>query len=157
MVPPARESKRNNIPDPGDFVGFWFVASVLGFLVIAYLCLWICHRRITRTMPNYHRTPTTADIELPSIIHSIPHITYAPNTVLPYQEETCAVCLSEFVAGESVSTIPNCRHTFHSHCIALHMPHSISCPCCRRTVSVHDQHHSKKPPPLLLILMCSIY
>ena len=50
----------------------------------------------------------------------------------------CAICLSEYVAGDTVVTScdPLCQHAFHQECIVewlVKMQVGAPCPCCRRT------------------------
>ncbi|KAH7672723.1 E3 ubiquitin-protein ligase RNF38/44 protein [Dioscorea alata] len=44
---------------------------------------------------------------------------------------TCAVCLSEFKDGEAVRLLPECKHCFHVACIDLWLQSHYSCPMCR--------------------------
>ena len=32
--------------------------------------------------------------------------------------DTCCICLSQFVNGERIRVLPSCKHEFHSHCIS---------------------------------------
>jgi len=32
--------------------------------------------------------------------------------------DTCCICLSQFVQGERIRVLPSCKHEFHSHCIS---------------------------------------
>ncbi|XP_048319509.2 RING-H2 finger protein ATL28-like [Ziziphus jujuba] len=131
----AHPQRKIFLPDP-SYIGFWFGVTVfisfVVFFAIFLLCLWIFHKRTSRRSRNYRRV---SEVELPTIRSApparggvdpgvragIPQIRYASDTVLPYEEYTCACCICQFVEGESVSMIPNCRHTFHSHCIDSHM------------------------------------
>ena len=50
----------------------------------------------------------------------------------------CAVCLSEYVTGDTIVTScnPRCPHAFHQECIVewlVKMQVGTPCPCCRRT------------------------
>ncbi|XP_019152353.1 PREDICTED: RING-H2 finger protein ATL43-like [Ipomoea nil] len=49
----------------------------------------------------------------------------------------CAICLSEFVAGEVGRELERCRHVFHASCVEkwlLHGEGHGSCPLCRSPV-----------------------
>eukprot|EP01045_Picozoa_sp_COSAG04_P001007 COSAG04_NODE_30_length_35898_cov_42.288053_6_plen_315_part_00 len=50
-------------------------------------------------------------------------------------DAVCAVCLDQFVAGESIAVLPECGHKFHGKCLADWLEESNSCPMCR-TVAV---------------------
>lgn len=50
----------------------------------------------------------------------------------------CAICLSEYVSGDTIVTScdPMCTHAFHQECIIewlVKMQVGAPCPCCRRT------------------------
>ncbi|KAI0520576.1 hypothetical protein KFK09_008052 [Dendrobium nobile] len=43
----------------------------------------------------------------------------------------CAICLCEFVEGEGLRFLPNCKHWFHESCIEVWLSCGGSCPTCR--------------------------
>ncbi|XP_057780031.1 putative RING-H2 finger protein ATL69 [Salvia miltiorrhiza] len=43
----------------------------------------------------------------------------------------CAICLSEYAAGERRATISECNHRFHALCIETWFQHKCTCPLCR--------------------------
>lgn len=43
----------------------------------------------------------------------------------------CTVCLSEFVEGEEIRTLPECLHSFHVACIDMWLHSHPNCPICR--------------------------
>lgn len=45
--------------------------------------------------------------------------------------EECAICLGEFVEGERVRVLENCKHCFHIRCIQRWLNAHSSCPTCR--------------------------
>ncbi|XP_065880687.1 NEP1-interacting protein-like 1 [Euphorbia lathyris] len=47
----------------------------------------------------------------------------------------CSICLQDFQLGDTVCSLPNCRHTFHLSCICKWFTGHCSCPMCRRRVS----------------------
>lgn len=47
------------------------------------------------------------------------------------QDNTCSICLSEYRLKEMVRTIPECKHSFHAHCIEPWLRRNGSCPLCR--------------------------
>jgi hypothetical protein len=75
----------------------------------------------------------------PSLVDHLPCRTSPGGSV----ERECAVCLSQFEAGDRVRTLP-CQHEFHSSCIdrwLLEM--NRTCPCCRLDLCEHaSQQHA---------------
>ncbi|KAL3717181.1 hypothetical protein ACJRO7_008720 [Eucalyptus globulus] len=47
------------------------------------------------------------------------------------EEDTCAVCLSEFDDGVSVRVLPECMHYFHAACVDAWLYSHANCPLCR--------------------------
>lgn len=153
-------ARRFDHPSP-EYVPFSYVALAFAALAVSVAvgvyCFWIA---FTRSLRSYDRlTPAAgaatvaAEIELqgtsigpptpagvdPDVRRQIPQLIYgSDNGELPYREEKCACCQFEFMGGESVSILPNCRHSFHSSCIFTHMTRISTCPCCRRHISLQD-------------------
>ncbi|OWM90488.1 RING-H2 finger protein ATL64-like [Punica granatum] len=50
----------------------------------------------------------------------------------------CTVCLESFRPGDSCRLLPNCTHSFHSHCIDSWLLKTPVCPICRAAIN---------PPP----------
>ncbi|KAM3696787.1 hypothetical protein ACB098_06G065800 [Castanea mollissima] len=46
----------------------------------------------------------------------------------------CAICLEDFVVGDSCQVFPVCDHIFHSYCIDHWLKTKLSCPICRRSI-----------------------
>lgn len=46
-------------------------------------------------------------------------------------EETCAICLSEFEEGEELRRLPECMHSYHMACIDMWLYSHSNCPVCR--------------------------
>ena len=49
------------------------------------------------------------------------------------KEDSCCVCLEEYVAGEQVAQLP-CQHILHHNCAKRWLNTRASCPMCRRAV-----------------------
>ncbi|XP_061358248.1 putative RING-H2 finger protein ATL21A [Gastrolobium bilobum] len=65
-------------------------------------------------------------------IESYPKIVIGESRCLPKPDDkTCPICLSEYIPKETVKTIPECGHCFHSQCIDEWLPLNASCPICR--------------------------
>ncbi|CAH1451555.1 unnamed protein product [Lactuca virosa] len=52
---------------------------------------------------------------------------------LSNDDATCAICLSDYKPKESLRTIPECNHYFHSDCIDEWLKLNATCPVCRNT------------------------
>ncbi|XP_072981814.1 RING-H2 finger protein ATL16-like [Typha latifolia] len=55
------------------------------------------------------------------------------------KEQECSVCLSDFVDGEEIRQLPDCKHSFHPPCIDMWLYSHSNCPLCRANVVVPTQ------------------
>ncbi|KAK8500546.1 hypothetical protein V6N13_073545 [Hibiscus sabdariffa] len=46
-------------------------------------------------------------------------------------DNTCSICLCEYLAKETLRTIPDCNHYFHADCIDEWLTLNVACPLCR--------------------------
>ncbi|KAJ0808144.1 putative transcription factor C2H2 family [Helianthus annuus] len=46
----------------------------------------------------------------------------------------CSICLGDFVDGERVRVLPECKHEFHVKCVDKWLKEHASCPNCRRSL-----------------------
>ncbi|KAH0726573.1 hypothetical protein KY284_002438 [Solanum tuberosum] len=46
----------------------------------------------------------------------------------------CAICLGEYIAGETLRCIPECEHCFHVECVDKWLKINSSCPVCRNSL-----------------------
>ncbi|KAI3828685.1 hypothetical protein L1987_02793 [Smallanthus sonchifolius] len=67
-----------------------------------------------------------------SVLKSLPVFVYTPESDGSLPE--CAVCLSEFEAGETGRILPKCKHSFHTDCIDMWFGSNSTCPLCRSPV-----------------------
>lgn len=51
-----------------------------------------------------------------------------------HDEDSCAICLADFVEHETVGQLP-CGHVFHRDCIACWICDHPSCPICRQKLA----------------------
>lgn len=49
-------------------------------------------------------------------------------------DQTCAICLDDFVEGEQINAASKCQHVFHKTCLLEWLDQHDICPCCRRTM-----------------------
>lgn len=66
-------------------------------------------------------------------IESYPKTVLGESCRLPNDDATCAICLSGYKPKESLRTIPECNHYFHSECIDKWLMLNATCPMCRNT------------------------
>ncbi|KAL5204995.1 hypothetical protein ABZP36_009866 [Zizania latifolia] len=52
---------------------------------------------------------------------------------------SCAVCLVEFLDGDTLRLLPRCHHAFHRGCIDTWLRAHVNCPLCRAPVLVADK------------------
>ncbi|XP_047340293.1 RING-H2 finger protein ATL22-like [Impatiens glandulifera] len=84
------------------------------------------------TTPPQSSTTTTGEGLDESTIQSYPKVIVGEsNLTSRLNNKTCPICLSEFLAKETVRFIPNCTHCFHSDCIDEWLRLNHSCPVCR--------------------------
>ncbi|XP_057421771.1 RING-H2 finger protein ATL8-like [Lotus japonicus] len=67
------------------------------------------------------------------VLEALPKFTYVDGggTGKWVASSECAICLSEFAAGEEVRSLPQCGHGFHVPCIDTWLGSHSSCPSCR--------------------------
>lgn len=56
------------------------------------------------------------------------------STSSPLGTLDCPICFVEFMEGESVRVLPECRHTFHADCIGAWLISKPSCPSRRQSL-----------------------
>ncbi|KAL5541291.1 hypothetical protein UlMin_042513 [Ulmus minor] len=67
-----------------------------------------------------------------TIIGSYPKTLIGESCRLPNPtDNTCSICLSEYIAKEALRTIPDCGHYFHDDCIVEWLKLNATCPLCR--------------------------
>jgi len=51
----------------------------------------------------------------------------------------CSVCQSKFNLGDKLSTLQDCRHTFHHHCLQEWGKYKQECPLCRAVIPILER------------------
>ncbi|WVZ85601.1 hypothetical protein U9M48_032507 [Paspalum notatum var. saurae] len=67
-------------------------------------------------------------------LRAMPVLVYSAGLKLNAANPTCAICLSDFEAGEHVRVLPNCNHGFHVRCIDRWLLARSTCPTCRQSL-----------------------
>ncbi|KAK9050161.1 hypothetical protein SSX86_014305 [Deinandra increscens subsp. villosa] len=105
---------------------------VLGLLAVSR-CTWI--RRIsasTITGRTDRSPPAAANKGLKKkVLNTLPKLTYSTETAAENISD-CAICLTEFTAGDEIRVLPQCGHGFHVACIDTWFGSHSSCPFCRQ-------------------------
>ncbi|KAJ7977594.1 RING-H2 finger protein [Quillaja saponaria] len=124
-----------------------FIAVMIIIFFHRYLC---CHSRHIRHLFSISDTANNkagAGLD-PSVLKFLPTFAYCNSSVTHFRLPDCAVCLSDFEDGDGVRFLPNCNHTFHTHCIDMWFGSHSNCPLCRAEVyPVHGLGSSNLAPP----------
>ncbi|XP_055814970.1 putative RING-H2 finger protein ATL69 [Solanum dulcamara] len=84
------------------------------------------------------------------VIESFPKVVLGESKRLPSpisDENTCAICLCEYCAKDSVRCIPECRHCFHADCVDIWLRKSGTCPICRSSPASISAGSMPQPVP----------
>lgn len=103
----------------------------IGVLVLIHVCVvgrafrrgLIASNRVERNS-NRSIGMSADDLEmLPCFDFKAPEIGNSP--------VECAVCLENFKLGDKCRFLPNCKHSFHAHCVDSWLLKTPFCPICR--------------------------
>ncbi|XP_061372835.1 RING-H2 finger protein ATL8-like [Gastrolobium bilobum] len=80
------------------------------------------------------------------VLRSLPKLTATSESAVKFSD--CAICLTEFAAGDEIRVLPQCGHGFHVSCIDAWLRSHSSCPSCRQilVVSRCDKCGGISPP-----------
>ncbi|XP_043722235.1 RING-H2 finger protein ATL78-like [Telopea speciosissima] len=115
-------------------------------------CALRCSSRVTSESGNNSSNRLTTTGVKKKALKMFPVVTFSDGLKLPGLDSECAICLSEFSAGERVRILPNCNHGFHTKCIDKWLSAHTSCPTCRHCLidtcqKIVGQASSSAPPP----------
>ncbi|XVF10414.1 hypothetical protein REPUB_Repub07fG0180800 [Reevesia pubescens] len=138
-----------NLPSQGGLprsarYGIIIGVGIPGILCLIGLVLFIGirvrHRR-RRNLPSVEFSTSIspspaviiAGLDGPTI-ESYPKTKLGESGRLPKpNDNTCPICLSEYMPKETLRTIPECNHYFHANCIDEWLKKNASCPLCRNS------------------------
>ena len=75
------------------------------------------------------------------VLQSLPKMTFSPESPSSEKFAECAICLTEFTAGDELRVLPQCGHGFHLSCIDTWLGSHSSCPSCRQILVVARCHN----------------
>ncbi|XP_055817131.1 putative RING-H2 finger protein ATL21C [Solanum dulcamara] len=150
----SRETSNSNVPTPRTdrtshkeiilifFVGVSLVLpSVLCLICISCrVFLELSHRRqvaaARASMESLAPMPMIVIEGLDeSTIQSYPKVVLGESQrILGINVMTCAICLGEYSAGETLRCIPECEHCFHVECVDKWLKMNSTCPVCRNSL-----------------------
>ncbi|KAK3232037.1 hypothetical protein Dsin_003918 [Dipteronia sinensis] len=116
---------------------------VLGLIAVAR-CAWL--RRLSGgsnaggnnnngANTNSARASSSANKGLKKkILRSLPKLAFSAELAAKLSD--CAICLTEFAAGDEIRVLPQCGHGFHVACIDTWLGSHSSCPSCRQILVV---------------------
>lgn len=138
-------SSSSDSPDSSTVVDSDFVV-ILAALLCALICVLGlvavtrcgCLRRLrlsSTTNASPAEPPAAANKGVKKkVLRSLPKLTATEESAVKFSD--CAICLSEFTAGDEIRVLPQCGHGFHVSCIDLWLRSHSSCPSCRQILVV---------------------
>uniref|UniRef100_A0A803PPL3 RING-type E3 ubiquitin transferase n=1 Tax=Cannabis sativa TaxID=3483 RepID=A0A803PPL3_CANSA len=118
-------------------VGIPSILCILGLLCFIFGRVKAITRR-NGSIPEFNSTVAPQPIIIMGLdgptLESYPKIVLGESGRLPKpNDNTCPICLSEYRPNETLKTIPECQHFFHSDCIDEWLRLNASCPICRKS------------------------
>ncbi|KAH7421781.1 hypothetical protein KP509_13G075200 [Ceratopteris richardii] len=121
-----------------------FIACVVMSLVSVYIrryCLQDINVREGQGVDRFHDVREVNK----TWMQALPVKKYGMGGAKADDKVECAVCLSEFEAGELLKLFPICGHVFHQDCIDMWLSSHLTCPVCR--LSLIKQNANPDPDP----------
>ncbi|KAM0934705.1 putative transcription factor C2H2 family [Dioscorea sansibarensis] len=149
--PPPNFSPENNEWGPytttGDFdtkaaiVLVTLIAATIAATIVAFLFFRAFLRFLLRRFRRQIKPLKSLPAEPP------PALLFSPSTKMAGASSDCAICLSDFAAGDRIRVLPSCGHAFHVKCIDAWLASKPSCPTCRAAFGGVSGAGSGQPEP----------
>jgi len=123
------------------FLGFSCMCRLL------YICLVCFHHAMLPPVPQQYQgffMPNSGASE--EVLKEIPTFTYSQSddgNPITSSNNTCAVCLADFVEGDKVAALP-CRHYFHHDEILQWLKDKRTCPLCNTEVTLQSLREDRQ-------------
>ncbi|KAK7406949.1 hypothetical protein VNO78_08585 [Psophocarpus tetragonolobus] len=106
---------------------------VVGLVAVAR-CAWL--RRGSGAGDSQRQAQANKGLKK-KVVQSLPKFAYVDSNPSRWVATSeCAICLSEFAAGDEIRVLPQCGHGFHVPCIDTWLGSHSSCPSCRQVLAV---------------------
>lgn len=145
-------------PSPFDTNVIIIMAALLCVLVCALginslvRCMLRCGRRMAFESVEEAAVRRSNTGLKKRIVKSLPTVIYGNEKSTSSE---CPICLGDFVEGESLRVLPECKHDFHVKCIDTWLASHSSCPTCRNNLmgaSVTDSKVRRSSTELQLVI-----
>jgi len=111
------------------------ILSAAARLLITLACFYRCFHPSRQGQPELQK-PKGAEKDIINRTTSV--VEYSPSIFEDSTGASCAVCLCEFEAGDSLRQLP-CKHFFHEHCVDRWLQRNKRCPLCMGDIEVCKQ------------------
>uniref|UniRef100_A0ACD6AQL0 Uncharacterized protein n=1 Tax=Avena sativa TaxID=4498 RepID=A0ACD6AQL0_AVESA len=124
------------------------IVCVLGLaLVSRCACQWCLS---ASSSPDHSPSPPKGLKK--KVIHALPTVTFAAGSAPAAWSSSseCAICLAEFIQGETIRVLPRCGHGFHVACVDAWLRTHATCPSCRAAIMAEEP---VKPGPTVVVVV----
>lgn len=117
------------------------LTCIIGLIAVSR-CAWLRRIASRNRSDQTHPPPVAAANKglKKKVLRSLPKLTYSPDSPPAEKLVECAICLTEFAAGDELRVLPQCGHGFHVSCIDTWLGSHSSCPSCRQILVVARCH-----------------
>jgi len=103
---------------------------IVAILLLPVFCFCMpCVIRILARLQDPRASVGATD----AVIETLPEVIIDASHIPPGQDNTCPICLSDLVIGDSARVL-SCTHIFHKQCVDEWLRVNASCPTCRKRI-----------------------